>query len=116
MRKKKNRKWAKILGLGITIVCAFIFNIDAMAGPRLPGADESSKLEAAGTLLRLLDTALFTWGSRIGAAICIASSGWSLKEQRYATALITIVAAVLIATAPNWVKNLFEIGGGSVFN
>ena len=82
----------------------------------LPGTEESSKPEAAGTLLRLLDTALFTWGTRLFAALSIASAGWSLKEQRFGVAAISIVAAVIIATAPTWVRNLFDIGGGSIFS
>jgi hypothetical protein len=89
---------------------------ELIAAPKLPGADESSKLEAAGTLLRLVDTLIFVWGARVGAAMCILSAGWSLKEQRFGIALIAILAAVVIATAPAWVKNLFEIGGGSVFS
>jgi len=71
----------------------------------LPGSDASDKLEAAGTLLRLLDTALFKWGARLFAGICIMSAAWSLKEQRFGIAIICIVGALIFGTAPTWVKN-----------
>jgi hypothetical protein len=82
----------------------------AFADGTLPGTDASDKLEAAGTLLRLLDTALFKWGARIFAGICIMSSAWSLKEQRFGIAIICIVGALIFGTAPTWVKNIFSIG------
>jgi len=83
----------------------------------LPGSDASDKLEAAGTLLRLLDTALFKWGARLFAGICIMSAAWSLKEQRFGIAIICIVGALIFGTAPTWVKNIFSIGAGdSIFD
>ena len=85
-------------------------------GAKLPGSDESSKLEAAGTLLRILDTALFVWGSRLMAGAAILGGAWNLKEQRYGMAFVSVISGVLIATAPKWVKNLFDIGGGSIFS
>jgi hypothetical protein len=100
----------------IVFILISIISPEIFAAPKLPGTDESSKLEAAGTLLRLLDTMIFVWGARIGAAMCILSGGWALKEQRFGTAVISILAAIVIATAPVWVRNLFEIGGGSVFS
>ena len=36
----------------------------AHAGPRIPGVDASNQLEAAGTVLRIVDTALFKWGGK----------------------------------------------------
>jgi hypothetical protein len=93
-----------------------LFCPDVFAVPRIPGSDESSKLEAAGTLLRLVDTAVFLWGSRIFAGLCILSAGWSLKEQRFGMAVICVLGAIVIGTAPMWVKNIFEIGGGSIFS
>ena len=41
----------------------------AHAGPRIPGADAADKLEAAGTVLRIVDTALFKWGARLFSGI-----------------------------------------------
>lgn len=89
---------------------------DIHAQARLPGSDASSKLEAAGTLLRLVDTALFKWGARIFAGISVLSAGWNLKEQRYALVVLSILGAIIIGTSPLWVKNIFSIGGGdSIF-
>jgi len=84
----------------------------ALGQVSLPGSDESGQLEAAGTLIRLIDTGLFQWMARIMAGLCILSSGWALKEQRFGVAVICIVGAILFGTAPTWVKNIFEIGGG----
>lgn len=83
------------------------------AGTKIPGTDASDQLEAAGTLLRIIDTGLFKWGARIFAGICIMSSGWSLKEQRFGIAIICVVGAIIFGTAPTWVKNIFDIGGGN---
>ena len=88
----------------------------AFAQGTLPGSDASDKLEAAGTLLRLVDTALFKWSARVFAGVCMFSAAWSLKEQRIGIAVICIVGAVIFATAPAWVRNLFAISGGdSIF-
>ena len=84
--------------------------------PRLPGADEMDKLTAAGSLLRLVDTILFKFGTRLMAGLCILSAGWNLKEQRFGIAMICVLAAVVIGTAPMWVKNIFDIGGGTLFS
>ncbi|MBS1983559.1 MAG: hypothetical protein JST16_05245 [Bdellovibrionales bacterium] len=84
----------------------------AHAGPAtLPGEDASDKLQAAGTLLRMIDTALFKWGARLFSGLCIMSAGWALKEQRFGIAVICVIGAILFGTAPIWVKNIFEIGG-----
>ena len=80
---------------------------------RLPGEDNSSKLEAAGTLLRLVDTALFKWGARIFAGLGILSAGFHLKDQRFGLAVISVIGAIIMGTSPLWVKNIFDIGGGS---
>ena len=95
----------------------WMMGAECFAQASLPGSDASDKLEAAGTLLRLLDTALFKWGARIFAGICIMSSAWSLKEQRFGMAIICIVGALMFGTAPTWVKNIFSIGAGdSIFS
>jgi hypothetical protein len=76
----------------------------------LPGEDASGKLEAAGTLLRLIDTGLFKWGAKVFAGILVMSAGWALKEQRFGIATICVAGAVVIGTTPKWVKNIFEVG------
>lgn len=107
----------------MAVVVGFIAGIFLVLGPEcfaqasLPGSDASDKLEAAGTLLRLLDTALFKWGARLFAGICIMSAAWSLKEQRFGIAIICIVGALIFGTAPTWVKNIFSISAGdSIFD
>lgn len=91
--------------------------ISAHAGPRIPGADAADKLEAAGTVLRIVDTALFKWGARLFSGISVLSGGYNLKEQRFGVAIICFVAAIILGTAPIWVENIFSIGGGNgIFN
>jgi len=93
-------------------VVTFVFHAQAFGATRIPGADASDKLEAAGTLLRIVDSVLFSWGARIFAGLCVMSAGWNLKEQRFGMAVLCIVAAIVLGTAPTWVKNIFDIGGG----
>ena len=109
--------WIWILvTLGLMAISLWFISPEVFAQAQLPGSDASDKLEAAGTLLRLLDTALFKWGARIFAGICIMSAAWSLKEQRFGVAIICIVGALIFGTAPIWVKNIFSIGtGDSIF-
>lgn len=108
-----------LLMLGFLIIAfmtAELASVMAMADTRLPGDDPSSKMEAAATLLRFIDTGLFKWSARILAGLCIFSAGWNLKEMRFGPAVISLVAAILFGTAPTWVKNIFSIGGSdSVF-
>ena len=107
--------WIGLLTLSAALM--FLYSLGLEAAPtKLPGADVSDKLEAAGTILHIIDTGLFKWGARIFAGICVMSSAWSLKEQRFGIAIISIVGAIIFGTAPMWVKNIFSIGGGdSVF-
>jgi hypothetical protein len=99
-----------LLGILLIYVVLHPETVFASSVTRLPGDDASDKLEAAGTLLRLLDTGLFRWGARIFAGICIMSSAWALKEQRFGIAIICVIGAILFGTAPKWVKNIFDIG------
>jgi hypothetical protein len=106
--------WMAVI-MGLT--AGMFWALGAVAQSSLPGSDASDKMEAAGTLLRLLDTALFKWGARLFAGICIMSAAWSLKEQRFGIAIICIVGALIFGTAPTWVKNIFSIGAGdSIFD
>lgn len=100
------------LFLLVSALIVFILHGQAFGASRIPGADASDKLEAAGTLLRIVDSVLFSWGARIFAGLCVMSAGWHLKEQRFGIAVLCIVAAIVLGTAPTWVKNIFDIGGG----
>jgi hypothetical protein len=104
-----------LVSLLVVAACLYLaFGELAYAGStKIPGTDASDQLEAAGTLLRIIDTGLFKWGARIFAGICIMSSGWALKEQRFGIAIICVIGAIIFGTAPTWVKNIFDIGGGN---
>ena len=87
--------WVWIIGLAILLVCAVsLFPNGALAQAQLPGTDASDKLEAAGTLLRIIDTALFKWAARVFAGLCLLSTAWSLKEQRIGIAMAFIMVFV----------------------
>ena len=77
---------------------------------RLPGDDASDKLEAMGTLLKIIDTAVFKWGARLFAGLCIMAAAWALKEQRFGVFAICAIGAIIFGTVPKWVKNIFDIG------
>lgn len=111
----KNMKLAElILYLMIALLIVHLFSNEVMANQiRLPGEDSSDKLEAAGTLLRLVDTALFKWGARVFAGLGILSAGFHLKDQRFGLAVISVIGAIIMGTSPLWVKNIFDIGGGA---
>jgi hypothetical protein len=108
-------KWL-IIGFGLLAMWLLLGGTAFAAG--LPGGDEAvGKLKAASSLLSIVDTALFKWGARIFAGLCIMSAGWALKEQRFGVAIVCVIGAILVGTAPSWVKNIFEISGGdSVFS
>lgn len=97
---------------GAFLFCSFGYS----NAPRLPGSDHTDKLTAADDLLRIIDSALFSWGARLMAGLCVLGAGWNLKEQRFAIAVVCILAAIVIGTAPMWIQNIFEIGGGTLFS
>ena len=106
-----------ILALIAVLACIFTLCSPAHANiPRLPGADQMDKLTAAGSLLRLVDSFLFKFGARLMAGLCVLGAGWNLKEQRFGISILCIIAAIIIGTAPMWVKNIFDMGGGSLFS
>lgn len=107
---RKFEDWFFIVILTTTVL--FFAHTNVFAATKIPGADASEKLEAAGTLLKIVDSILFTWGAKIFAGLCVMSAGWNLKEQRFGLTVLCIVAAIVLGMAPAWVKNIFEIGGG----
>jgi hypothetical protein len=113
-----------ILGVWVLITLVIVYSAlhshlvyaDTSAGT-LPGDDDSAKLKAAGTLLKILDTGIFKWGARVFAGLCIMSSAWALKEQRFGIAIICVIGAIIFGTAPKWVKDIFDIGNNeSIFS
>ena len=112
LTKFKTVDW--LLLMFLVVLVGILFSDSAFAASiKLPGTDSSDKLEAAGTLLRMVDTALFKWGARIFAGLGILSAGWHLKDQRFGLAVISVIGSILIGTCPMWVKNIFDISGGS---
>ncbi len=97
-----------VLLFTVGLIC---FN-ESFAQVRIPGQDQADKLEAAGTLLRLIDTGIFKWGARIFAGIAVLAAGHALMQQAFKMAVIAVVAAIVFGTSPIWVKNIFDIGGG----
>ena len=102
--------WVYVLLLALLLILLIVDSL--WAGVRIPGVDAADSLEAAGTVLRIVDTAIFQWGARLFSGICILSAGHNLKEQRFGVAVICVVAAIIFGTAPVWVENIFTIGGG----
>src|SRR5579884_1441642 len=93
--------------LACTVICLFAAILVVLAisappvfadGTHLPGDDVSEKLEAAGTLLKLIDTGIFNWGAKVFAGILVLSAGWALKDQRFGIAAICLAGAVMIGT------------------
>lgn len=107
---EKNRQDAFFYGLVFGLL--LFYCTTGLAQVRIPGSDESAKLKAAGTLLMLMDTALFVWLARIFAGLCVLSAGWLIKEQKFGPAVVCVLGALVIGTSPMWVQNIFEIGGG----
>lgn len=106
----------ELLFMFVVLAALLLFSTQGWAQVRIPGSDESAKLKAAGTLLMLIDTALFVWLARIFAGLCVLSAGWLIKEQKFGPAVVCVLGALIIGTSPMWVQNIFEIsGGGGVF-
>lgn len=115
--RTKTGKWLRangqeLLFFFVILGVLLLFSTQGFAQVRIPGSDESAKLKAAGTLLMLVDTALFVWLARIFAGLCVLSAGWLIKEQKFGPAVVCVLGALIIGTSPLWVQNIFEIGGG----
>ena len=109
--KFKFPNWNPTFLIMLITTCLICFN-ESFAQVRIPGQDQADKLEAAGTLLRLIDTGIFKWGARIFAGIAVLAAGHALMQQAFKMAVIAVVAAIVFGTSPIWVKNIFDIGGG----
>ena len=98
------------------LLCATIALAETI--PTLGGdANGITKLTAAGSLLRIVDSFVFSFGARLMAGLAVLGAGWNLKEQRFAMAIICIFAAIVMGTVPMWIKNIFEMdgSGGTLF-
>lgn len=111
--------WALILAFFIMgLILGFILAPDTVMAraPRLPGTDETDQLEAAGSLLRIVDSFLFKFGARLMAGLAVLAGGWSIKDMAFGRAVLCFIAAIIMGTAPMWVENIFEMGGGTLFS
>lgn len=97
------------------------FGGEVMAQQSIGGTDASDKLEMAATTLRTVDSVLFKWIAPLLAGVFVIVTGVWIKEQRYSLAAMSLIAALLLGTAGQWVSNIFAIGNdgegaGGVFN
>ena len=112
-----NKKWFWVVTvlamIGILWFGNFALADGQSGGFTMPGAQEAdtNKLVSVGAMLRVIDTAVFIWGTRILCGVSIIGAGWAMKQQRMGTAGICLSAAVVCAFVPWIVRNLFEIGG-----
>ncbi len=90
-----------------------LFQVCDAYGGRIPGEDVSDKMEAAGSLLKLTDTLLFNWVTKLLSGICILTGALALKDQRFPIFIMCIIAALLLGTISLWIKNIWAVGGGS---
>ena len=75
-----------------------LFQVCDAYGGRIPGEDVSDKMEAAGSLLKLTDTLLFNWVTKLLSGICILTGALALKDQRFPIFIMCIIAALLLGT------------------
>ena len=83
---------------------------------RLPGDDITNSLSAMGTVMKLADTLVFKIFSRFLAGLAILAAAWNLKEQRIGICVMCTFAAVALGLTPTFVKNIFDVGGGTIFS
>lgn len=116
--KREEMAWLYTFTLICALIALFLFVDFAHAqSVKLPGSDESDKLEAAGTLLRIIDTGLFNWGARIFAGVFLFYGVSALPKSQFGMAIICIIAAIVLGTLPLWIKNIFSISGtNSIFS
>ena len=116
--KRNEVAWVYTACLILALIAILLF-VDAAHAQsvKLPGSDESDKLEAAGTLLRIIDTSLFNWGARILAGVFLIYGATALPKSQFGMAIICIIAAIVLGTLPMWIKNIFSISGSnSIFS
>ena len=86
---KKRLFWVYITFLSIVLFVSP--GIALGEGGTLPAAENQfSKFTAAGTLMKIVDSFLFSLGARLLAGVALLGAAWNLKEQRFSMAIICI--------------------------
>ena len=87
-----------ILVLIAVFWCLIILCSPALANiPRLPGTNQMDKLTAVGSLLRLVDSFLFTFGCPThGGPLYFLVRGGTSRNQRFGIAVFCVLAAIVI--------------------
>ena len=102
-------------------ILSLLFSVISLEGfaqiVTLPsGTGDVDNLDAAFSLIAITDSLIFKYGARILAGVAILSGAIALKNSNFGQAGLMIAAAIVIATSPTWVENLFKIGGGTLFS
>ncbi len=102
----------------LLLACIIFVSISSpvYAQYRLPGDDITNSLSAMGTVMKLADTLVFKIFSRFLAGLAILAAAWNLKEQRIGICVMCTFAAVALGLTPTFVKNIFDVGGGTIFS
>lgn len=102
LTKFKVVDWLLLMFL-VVLVGILLSDSAFAASIKLPGTDSSDKLEAAGTLLRMVDTALFKWGARI-----FAGTWYFISRVAFKGSAIWTCSYLSYWINPHW--NLSNVG------
>ena len=106
-------KFAMVLAVAAFAATAAL----AHAQVSIPGTNQAADLETIGTMAKTLDTVIFTWGAKIGAAVVFLLGGWSVRENRLGMALMCFSAGFLMLFAPKMAGEIQKMAGvTSIFN
>lgn len=112
---KANFKISPNLLISLTL-SLFIFSTvgnEAFAQGTLPGdANAINNLKEAGNLLRIFDSFLFVYGTKLLAGVLVLGAGIALKNHQYASFGMAVAGALVVGLSNKWVKNFIEAGGG----
>lgn len=66
-----------------------------------------ASLATAEVIMKIAETFIFNYLAKFLAGLAVLSAAWNLKEQRFGMAVICIFGAIMLATVPTWVNNIF---------
>ena len=120
----KNSTWSYIkdcLKISPNILISFTlvfflfsgFGSEVFALSTLPGdANAIQNLKEAGNLLRIFDSFLFVFGTKLLAGILVLGAGVAIKNHQYASFGMAVAGALVVGLSNKWVKNFIDAGGG----